>query len=56
MKIVLATLYRSFDVERVGRAKDVREVFAFTMTPAGLTVRLRPAARAHAASRVVASV
>jgi cytochrome P450/nitrite reductase/ring-hydroxylating ferredoxin subunit len=42
MKIVLATLYKSFDVERVGRSEDVREVLAFTMKPEPLEVRLRP--------------
>ena len=41
MKVVLASLYKAFDVERVGEAGAVREVFAFTMHPAGLKVRLR---------------
>jgi cytochrome P450 len=41
MRVVLATLYRSFDVERVGRASDVKEKSSFTMTPVGLRVRLR---------------
>ncbi len=41
MRVVLATLVRNFDVERVGAADDVREHFAFTMSPRGLTVRLR---------------
>ena len=40
MKLVLAMLYRSFDVERVGSAADVKEVFSFTMMPKGLTVRM----------------
>ena len=46
MKVVLALLYKNFDVTRVGRSEDVRETFAFTMSPAGLRVRLsaRPAA------------
>lgn len=41
MRVVLATLYRTFDVERVGSAADVKEVSAFTMMPIGLRVRLR---------------
>ena len=44
MKAVLSTLYKAFDVERVGRAEDVTELYGFTMSPAGLRVRLRPAA------------
>jgi cytochrome P450 len=42
MKMVLALLYRSFDVTRVGASADVRESFSFTMAPEGLMVRLRP--------------
>jgi hypothetical protein len=34
-------LYRNFNVERVGGAEDVRENFAFAMSPVGLKVRLR---------------
>src|SRR5258706_15678644 len=41
MKLILAMLYRSFDVERVGVAADVKEVFSFTMVPKGLNVRLK---------------
>ena len=41
MKVVLATLYRNFDVERDGAASGVREQFSFTMSPVGLRVRLR---------------
>jgi hypothetical protein len=41
MKLVLSMLYKNFDVERVGRAGEVREHFAFTMAPTGLEVRLR---------------
>ena len=40
MRLVLATLYKSFDVIRIGRTEDVTEVMAFTMTPKGLRVRL----------------
>lgn len=40
MRVVLATLVRNFDVERVGSASDVHEHFAFTMSPRGLRVRL----------------
>ena len=42
MKVVLAALYRNFDVERVGESAGVREKFAFTMSPIGLTVKLHP--------------
>jgi cytochrome P450 len=41
MKLVLSMLYKNFDVERVGGAREVREHFAFTMAPVGLRVRLR---------------
>lgn len=41
MKLVLAMLAGDFDVERVGNAADVTEVFAFTMAPVGVRVRLR---------------
>jgi cytochrome P450/nitrite reductase/ring-hydroxylating ferredoxin subunit len=41
MKLVLAMLYRSFDVERVGAASDVKEAFSFTMMPRGLNVRMK---------------
>jgi cytochrome P450/nitrite reductase/ring-hydroxylating ferredoxin subunit len=42
MKVLLAMLYGTFDVERDGHADDVRERYAFTMLPEGLRVRLRP--------------
>jgi cytochrome P450/nitrite reductase/ring-hydroxylating ferredoxin subunit len=42
MKTLLSMLYKGFDVERAGRAEDVTELFGFTMSPAGLRVRLRP--------------
>jgi len=41
MKVVLAMLFGSFDVERVGDSADVKELFAFTMAPVGVRVRLR---------------
>jgi len=41
MKLVLATLYKSFDVERVGNAEDVRELLQFTMSPTNMNVRFR---------------
>jgi cytochrome P450 len=41
MKLVLSMIYRLFDVERVGDTANVREAFAFTMSPVGLNVRLR---------------
>ena len=41
MKTLLSMLYKSFDVERVGASADVSELYGFTMSPAGLRVRLR---------------
>jgi hypothetical protein len=41
MRLALATLYASFDVERIGAASAVSERFAFVMAPQGLRVRLR---------------
>jgi cytochrome P450/nitrite reductase/ring-hydroxylating ferredoxin subunit len=41
MRVLLATLYKSFDVERVTPAADVREVYSFTIMPSELKVRLR---------------
>jgi hypothetical protein len=55
MKLALAALYRNFDVERIRRASDVRELFSFTMSPVGLRVRLRarrPGADVAAAAAV----
>jgi cytochrome P450/nitrite reductase/ring-hydroxylating ferredoxin subunit len=40
IRVVLATLLRSFDLERVGRAEDVGEDFDFTLTPTNLRARL----------------
>jgi len=41
MKLLLSMLCRNFDIERVGGAEGVCEVFAITMSPVGLKVRLR---------------
>lgn len=41
MNIVLATLYKNFEVERVGQSGDVEELFSFAMAPVGLRVRLK---------------
>ncbi len=41
MRVALATLSRSFSIERVGTREEVEERFAFTMGPRGLRVRLR---------------
>jgi cytochrome P450 len=41
MKLLLAMLYRNFNVERMGGVGGVRENFAFAMSPVGLKVRLR---------------
>jgi len=40
MRVLLATLYKGFEVERVGRAQDVHEVYSFTVGPSELKVRL----------------
>ena len=48
MKMVLATIYQNFEIERVGSASDVREHLSFTMMPLGLKVRLRPRRRSAA--------
>jgi len=50
MKMMLATIYQSFEVERVGSASDVREELSFTMTPVGLRIRLRPRRKSAAES------
>ncbi len=52
MKLLLSMLYKNFEVERVGNAEEVREQFAFTMSPVNLKVRLRrrPNASTHTAS------
>jgi cytochrome P450 len=42
MNALLSMLYKAFDVERVGDSLTVSERFGFTMSPAGLHVRLRP--------------
>jgi cytochrome P450/nitrite reductase/ring-hydroxylating ferredoxin subunit len=42
MRVMLATLYKSFDVERVGEASAVTEHYNFTVMPSDLKVRLRP--------------
>ena len=41
MKLLLGTLFQTFDVSRVGDKRDVTEVFSFTMMPRGLNVKLR---------------
>jgi len=41
-KVVLAMLYRYFEVERVGRSEQVSEHLEIAMEPAGLRVALRP--------------
>ena len=51
MKMLLAMLYKTFDVERAGDANSVREKNAFVMTPVGVRVRLRRRSRAEAVSR-----
>ena len=50
MKVVLAMLFGHCDVERVGDAADVKELFAFTMAPVGMKVRLHRRTRSLASS------
>jgi cytochrome P450/nitrite reductase/ring-hydroxylating ferredoxin subunit len=56
MRVVLATLVRNFDIERVGLATDVREHFSFTMSPRGLRVRFRRRAAAARRATTTAEV
>ena len=44
MRVMLATLYRNFEVSRVGASSDVKELYSFTMMPTQLRVRLLPRA------------
>jgi cytochrome P450/nitrite reductase/ring-hydroxylating ferredoxin subunit len=46
LRVVLATLLRSFELERVGRSEDVHEDFDFTLTPTNLRARLHRRASA----------
>jgi cytochrome P450/nitrite reductase/ring-hydroxylating ferredoxin subunit len=46
MNIVLATLYKNFEVERVGESSEVDERFSFAMAPVGLRVKLKPRRKA----------
>ena len=41
MKVVLAMMYRNFEVIRDGEAGDVREELSLTMAPRGLRIRVR---------------
>jgi cytochrome P450/nitrite reductase/ring-hydroxylating ferredoxin subunit len=41
MRVVLASVYSAFDVERVGQRHDVKEALSFTMTPVGIRLRLK---------------
>ncbi len=41
MNIVLAVLYKNFEVDRVGARSDVGEEFSFTMQPTNFRVKLR---------------
>ncbi len=41
MNIVLAVLYKNFEVDRVGKSSDVGEEFSFTMLPTNFRVKLR---------------
>lgn len=45
MRVALAMLYGNFDVQRVGRAEQVDERFAFIVEPTRLRVKLQPRVR-----------
>ncbi|MGO9421668.1 cytochrome P450 [Roseiarcus sp.] len=47
IKNLLSMLYKNFTVQRVGRSSDVTERFGFTMSPAGLKVRLTSRGSQH---------
>jgi cytochrome P450/nitrite reductase/ring-hydroxylating ferredoxin subunit len=40
MRVMLATIYRNFDVERVGESAAVKEHYSFTVMPSDLKVRI----------------
>jgi len=40
IRVLVATIFSSFELERVGAADDVREIFAVTLAPRGLKVRV----------------
>ena len=44
IRLVLSTLYRNFNVQRVGASESVSEASGFTMMPRGVRVRLEPRA------------
>ncbi len=56
IKTLLSMLYKNFDVERVGASSDVTERFGFTMSPAGLKVRLYARGGAPTARRAAAEI
>jgi cytochrome P450/nitrite reductase/ring-hydroxylating ferredoxin subunit len=41
MRVLLASVYKNFDVERAGASADVREHLSFALTPVGLRTRVR---------------
>jgi cytochrome P450 len=41
IRVLLATIASSFDLERAGKPEDVRELFEVTMAPRGLRARVR---------------
>jgi cytochrome P450/nitrite reductase/ring-hydroxylating ferredoxin subunit len=48
IKTLLSMLYKNFDVERIGAASEVVERFGFSVSPAGLRVRIKPRPRSEA--------
>jgi len=53
MNALLSMLYKAFDVERIGESQTVSERFGFTMSPAGLNVRMHPRPAEAAATVIV---
>lgn len=46
IRVLVAAIFSSFELERVGREQDVREIFAVTLAPRGLKARVRRRAAA----------
>jgi cytochrome P450/nitrite reductase/ring-hydroxylating ferredoxin subunit len=40
IRVLVATIFSGFELERVGASEDVREIFAVTLAPRGLKVRV----------------
>ena len=54
IRVLVATIFAGFELERVGAAEDVREIFAVTLAPRGLKVRVHRRAAAPRAAELTA--